>query len=429
VAEAVIRVSDLGKRYRLGSYVGDKTLRDSFTRLYTSMIGQFSKRRRPVSTAASDASEQLSPSSAAANKSEYIWALKNISFEIPRGEAVGIIGRNGSGKSTLLKVLSRITAPSEGYAEIRGRVGSLLEVGTGFHPDLTGRENIYLNGAILGMRKSEIEARFRDIVDFAEVGRFLDTPVKRYSSGMYVRLAFAVAAHLEPEILIVDEVLAVGDARFQQKCLGKMGSVANEGRTILFVSHNMNAVRRLCSSVVLLESGRMVEYGPTDQIIGKYLVTSGSGESSTFLLPPGQESAPGRGSFLRVYDEHGTPQSHFFVGERWTIAFEFEITVPLTRAVAAVSLMTIDNIAIVTYLSASKDVPAGKYKVVFHCDIPLSVCEVQLVASLFENDHRYYFESSGMVTIAERVKDSEVHRGPSTGLLASTARPPIESIV
>ena len=186
-----------------------------------------------------------------------IWALKDVSFEVQQGEVVGIIGRNGAGKSTLLKILSRITDPTEGRVEIHGRVGSLLEVGTGFHPELTGRENIYLNGAILGMKQAEIERKFDEIVAFAEIEKFLDTPVKRYSSGMYVRLAFAVAAHLEPEILLVDEVLAVGDAEFQKKCLGKMGDVAKEGRTVLFVSHNMGAVTTLCKRGILLDTGKI----------------------------------------------------------------------------------------------------------------------------------------------------------------------------
>ena len=185
----------------------------------------------------------------------HIWALKDVSFEVERGQVIGIIGGNGAGKSTLLKILSRITEPTLGAAEIRGRVGSLLEVGTGFDRELTGRENVFLNGAILGMRKAEIERKFDEIVEFSGVGKFIDTPVKRYSSGMYVRLAFAVAAHLEPEILIVDEVLAVGDAEFQRKCLGKMGTIAQEGRTILFVSHSMSAVLRLCSHAVLLKGG------------------------------------------------------------------------------------------------------------------------------------------------------------------------------
>jgi lipopolysaccharide transport system ATP-binding protein len=201
---------------------------------------------------------------------EEFWALKDVSFEVKRGEVIGIIGRNGAGKSTLLKILSRITEPTRGRAVIHGRVASLLEVGTGFHPELTGRENIYLNGAILGMTQAEIKGRFDEIVDFAEVARFLDTPVKRYSSGMYVRLAFAVAAHLEPEILIVDEVLAVGDFAFQKKCLGKMHDVAKAGRTVLFVSHNMSAVRKLCDNAILLHEGKVQLRGPTEPIISAY---------------------------------------------------------------------------------------------------------------------------------------------------------------
>lgn len=202
---------------------------------------------------------------------EFIWALDHVSFEVQPGEVVGIIGRNGAGKSTLLKILSRVVCPTAGRAVIRGRIGSLLEVGTGFHPELTGRENIYLNGAILGMTRAEIRRKFDEIIAFAEIERFLDTPVKRYSSGMYVRLAFAVAAHLEPEILIVDEVLAVGDAQFQRKCLGKMGAVSRQGRTILFVSHNMTAVRVLCPRVICLRGGRIVQDGDTAAVIQSYL--------------------------------------------------------------------------------------------------------------------------------------------------------------
>lgn len=205
---------------------------------------------------------------------EEVWALKDVSFEIHRGEAVGIIGRNGAGKSTLLKVLSRITEPSTGRVTIKGRIASLLEVGTGFHPELTGRENIYLNGTILGMTRVEIKQKFDEIVAFAEVEKYLDTPVKRYSSGMYVRLAFAVAAHLEPEILVVDEVLAVGDATFQKKCLGKMGEVAHEGRTVLFVSHNMAAITQLCSKGMLIESGKIRASGITDEVVRKYLTVN-----------------------------------------------------------------------------------------------------------------------------------------------------------
>jgi len=212
-------------------------------------------------------------------RTEEFWALKNVDFEVQPGEVVGVIGRNGAGKSTLLKILSRITEPTEGKVRLRGRVGSLLEVGTGFHPELTGRENVYLNGSILGMSHKEIDRRFDEIVAFSEVERFLDTPVKRYSSGMYVRLAFAVAAHLEPEILIVDEVLAVGDAEFQKKCLGRMGNVAKEGRTVLFVSHNMTAITSLCNRAVLLDAGRVSSpTGSVSELVNQYLghVTSTS---------------------------------------------------------------------------------------------------------------------------------------------------------
>jgi ABC-type polysaccharide/polyol phosphate transport system ATPase subunit len=209
-----------------------------------------------------------------------IWALQDVSLEIKRGEVMGIIGRNGAGKSTLLKILSRITEPTEGRVILDGRVGSLLEVGTGFHPELTGRENIYLNGTILGMHKAEIDRKFDEIVEFSEIGQFLDTPVKRYSSGMYVRLAFAVAAHLEPEILVVDEVLAVGDAAFQKKCLGKMEDVSKQGRTVLFVSHNMQAVQRLCTRAILLKDGRKELEGATREVVAEYLATA------SFLVQP-----------------------------------------------------------------------------------------------------------------------------------------------
>ncbi|OPX94106.1 MAG: Teichoic acids export ATP-binding protein TagH [Syntrophorhabdus sp. PtaB.Bin027] len=210
------------------------------------------------------------------NLKREIWALNNVSFDVKKGEVVGIIGRNGAGKSTLLKILSRITTPTEGEVDIYGRVGALLEVGTGFHPELTGRENIFLTGSILGMRKQEIEEKFDEIIKFAEIEKFLDTPAKRYSSGMYVRLGFSVAAHLEPEILLVDEVLAVGDASFQKKCLGKLGDVASEGRTVLFVSHNMGAIKKLCTRALLIESGNLVEDGITSEVITHYLDQSGS---------------------------------------------------------------------------------------------------------------------------------------------------------
>ncbi len=272
MSEIAVQVHHLSKMYRIGAPQKQyKTLREE-------MIGVL---KRPISW--------LRNSPFSDRKSEILWALKDISFEIKRGEVVGVVGRNGAGKSTLLKILSRITEPTEGTARIRGRVGSLLEVGTGFHPELTGRENIYLNGAILGMTRGEIGGKFDEIVAFAEVEKFLDTPVKHYSSGMYVRLAFAVAAHLEPEILLMDEVLSVGDAAFQKKCLGKMGGVAQEGRTILFVSHNMLAIRSLCTRAVWLEQGRILMEGVAAKVVDEYMMRDLREEttSATVLEDPG----------------------------------------------------------------------------------------------------------------------------------------------
>jgi lipopolysaccharide transport system ATP-binding protein len=253
-SDVAVRVAGIGKQYHLGSArAGYSTLRDRLQELASSSLRALVRRGRR---------EAERPS---------FWALQDVSFEVRQGDVVGIIGRNGAGKSTLLKILSRITEPTTGEAEIRGRVGSLLEVGTGFHPELTGRENVFLNGAILGMTRTEIKRHFDEIVAFAEVEKFIDTPVKHYSSGMYMRLAFAVAAHLEPEILIVDEVLAVGDAEFQAKCLGKMGQAAKSGRTVLFVSHNITAISTLCNKGILLESGLLSVAGEIGGVVTKYL--------------------------------------------------------------------------------------------------------------------------------------------------------------
>jgi lipopolysaccharide transport system ATP-binding protein len=284
----IICVENLGKCYRINHKQSERyaTLRDVIAEKFAASWQRLRGRSQASDlrhlTSGSAQNSDIRPLIYARNSHEDFWALKDVSFEIKRGEVVGIIGRNGAGKSTLLKILSRITELTEGRVRIKGRVASLLEVGTGFHPELTGRENIFLNGAILGMTRAEIKRKFDTIVAFAEVEKFLDTPVKRYSSGMYVRLAFAVAAHLEPEILIVDEVLAVGDAVFQKKCLGKMGEVAQGGRTVLFVSHNMNAVETLCNRALLLEKGQMVEEGgEVRKVIARYLSGSAGNEVVT----------------------------------------------------------------------------------------------------------------------------------------------------
>lgn len=269
--DVVIQVDQLSKQYRLGT-IGGGRLVDDVSRWWAKL----GRKEDPLSKVG------IPPASGGRlPKPDTIWALKDVSFEVKRGQVLGIIGQNGAGKSTLLKILSRVAAPTSGEARVKGRIASLLEVGTGFHPELTGRENIYLNGAILGMTKAEIRTKFDEIVAFSEVEQFIDTPVKRYSSGMYVRLAFAVAAHLEPEILIVDEVLAVGDAEFQKKCLGKMQAVAGNGRTVLFVSHNMAAVQNLCSQGLVLTAGGLAFHGPVSEAVDCYLRPSSETTSGT----------------------------------------------------------------------------------------------------------------------------------------------------
>jgi lipopolysaccharide transport system ATP-binding protein len=276
MSDTVIHVENLGKRYRIGQRERYLALRDVITEAVKAPFRALARRGKNNQ-----------------NEDNFIWALKDLSFEVKRGEVLGIIGRNGAGKSTLLKVLSQITEPTEGHATIHGRVASLLEVGTGFHPELTGRENIFLNGAILGMSRKEIQRKFDEIVAFSEIEKFLDTPVKRYSSGMYVRLAFAVAAHMEPEILLVDEVLAVGDTQFQKKCLGKMGNVAKEGRTVLFVSHNMVAVQTLCQHAFWLDAGQLKAQGAVSPIVTTYLRSGLAEDDAGERVWPDMASAPG----------------------------------------------------------------------------------------------------------------------------------------
>ena len=285
-ADVAVRVEGLSKLYRIGQERQRyDTLRDQVQR----------------------SARQLVTRSGKHDKGRDLWAVRDVSFDVARGEVLGIVGRNGAGKTTMLRILSRITEPTEGRAEIHGRLGSLLEVGTGFHPELTGRDNVFLNGAILGMRRAEIARKFDEIVEFSGVQKFIDTPVKRYSSGMYVRLAFSVAAHLEPEILVVDEVLAVGDAEFQRRCMGKMESIGQAGRTVLFVSHNMQAITRMCDRVLLLDGGRLIKDGPAPSVVSAYL--QGQSGSSAHRDWPDANDAPGddqvRLRSVRVVDEAG----------------------------------------------------------------------------------------------------------------------------
>jgi homopolymeric O-antigen transport system ATP-binding protein len=303
VSDIAIRAENLSKQFRIGaSQPRYRTLRE-----HISNVVSLRRRRERAAT-------------------DTIWGLKDISFEVATGETVGIIGPNGAGKSTLLKILSRITEPTGGRAELHGRVGSLLEVGTGFHSELTGRENLYLNGAILGMRKADIDRKADEIVAFAETGRFIDTPVKHYSSGMYLRLAFAVAAHLEPEILIVDEVLAVGDLNFQNKCLGKMEEVASQGRTVLFVSHNMGAITNLCTSALWLDAGKIVAQGAVNDTVASYIqsVRRASQNNASGWKHKGSGGA----CFMdaRTLDATGAPRETFGMGECIVVEFDIEIS-------------------------------------------------------------------------------------------------------
>jgi lipopolysaccharide transport system ATP-binding protein len=327
MSDIAIRVENLSKQYRLGAALTRyPTLRDALVHTLNSPQRWLARRK-------SDHLRQRG----ASDPSNIIWALRNLSFEVRQGQVLGIIGRNGAGKSTLLKILSRVTEPTEGLGEIHGRVGSLLEVGTGFHPELTGRENIYLNGAILGMRRVEIDRKFNEIVEFSEVGQFLDTPVKRYSSGMYLRLAFAVAAHLEPEILVVDEVLAVGDAEFQRKCLGKMSDVAREGRTVLFVSHNMSAILRLTQESLVIDQGRLVMRAPSTEAVDYYLSRGFSRLGERTWAP--EEVAAGSRCVaavpfcpiaLRVLDPKGRIVDTVRSVEPITLEVEYRLSAPIT---------------------------------------------------------------------------------------------------
>jgi lipopolysaccharide transport system ATP-binding protein len=307
-SDIAIKVRSLGKSYRIQHKINSGVANQQSSRLHFPWPWSANQGR----------SERITE--------EVFWALRDVSFDVSKGKVFGIIGQNGAGKSTMLKLLSRITDPTEGYAEIRGRVGSLLEVGTGFHPELSGRENIYLNGTLLGMRRREINSVLDDIIDFAEVSRFIDTPVKRYSSGMYVRLAFAVAAHLEPEILIIDEVLAVGDLRFQQKCLGKMKDVTGHGRTVLFVSHSLNTVNTLCDECLLLENGQVKQIGPTSEVTAAYFNSNQDGSGPSLDLsasPHGDEVARLLGA--RLIDEGGRAMSHARLEVPFGIEMSYEL--------------------------------------------------------------------------------------------------------
>ena len=343
MVEPVISVDTIGKRYRIisASTARYHTLRERLSTLVSSPFRRlFSKAKGPK------------PSGY-----DWIWALRDVSFEVPSGEVLGIIGKNGSGKTTLLKILSRITEPTSGFARIKGRVGSLLEVGTGFHPELSGRENTYLNGAILGMRKQEIDRKFDEIMAFAQIEKFADTPVKPYSSGMYVRLAFSVAAHLEPEILLVDEVLAVGDAEFQRRCMGKMQDVAGEGRTVLFVSHNLSSVRQLCDRCILLEKGTVRAIGTPEEAISQYVNTENFSLGADVEVrewPSRSGTAEGQITRIRVFNSSGERTNVIGIGEPFRVRLQISLPPSTGRSVIGLEIKRTDGLPVLNLRSDSQ---------------------------------------------------------------------------
>ena len=353
MSKTVIEVNNLGKQYRLGQ-VGTGTMSDDLKRFLYKIKGKEDPFLKIGE--ANDRSKKAN--------SDYTWALKDINFKVQQGEVLGIIGKNGAGKSTLLKILSRTTLPTTGEYKVRGRIASLLEVGTGFHPDLSGRENIFLNGAILGMTKVEIKKQFDAIIDFSGVERYIDTPVKRYSSGMYVRLAFAVAAHLEPEILIVDEVLAVGDAEFQKKCLGKMKDVSSQGRTVLFVSHNMEAVKNLTNQSIVLKNGQLIYSGDTSSAVNQYLRNN---DLKSSLIFDTFEEAIGN-EFVKVKSVKVISENNEFkIDSELTIEFQFWNLSDFEEIIVAFDLSHVSG---ATVFSVSNQISVTKKLTIVKCTIP-----------------------------------------------------------
>jgi len=410
----IINIENVGKQYRVAS-----ERRAAYATLRDALVGAFDRSVKRLTGRAERAED------------ETFWALRGIDLDIHPGERLGIVGCNGAGKSTLLKILSRITEPSEGRVRLYGRVGSLLEVGTGFHGELTGRENIYLNGAILGMKHAEIERNFDEIVAFAEIDRFLNTPVKRYSTGMYMRLAFAVAAHLQPEILIVDEVLAVGDAAFQKKCLGKMSQVSRDGRTVIFVSHNMGAVQSLCSRVLWLAGGRVVQEGEPSRVISDYLKTTLTTMNQQTWSDP--KTAPGnervRMHRAAVVPANGALQDHFTVRTPLRVEFEYWNLVPGAQLNLSVIVRTEEGVPIFSTSSFreadwhGKPFPAGLFRSSF--DIPADLLNdgthrVLLEIRKNERDLVFHMEDILVFDVLDAVEERTVWFGKWIGAVRPT---------
>lgn len=393
MSNIAIKAENLGKAYQLGQ-IGTGTISRDLERWYARIRGKEDPFLR-----IGEGNNQNTKS-----QSDVVWSLKDINFEIEQGDAVGIIGRNGAGKSTLLKILSKVTAPTTGKITGKGRIASLLEVGTGFHPELSGRENIFLNGAILGMRRKEIQRKLDEIVDFAGIERYLDTPVKRYSSGMYVRLAFAVAAHLESEILIVDEVLAVGDAEFQKKCLGKMSEVSKgEGRTVLFVSHNMASIQKLCKKSLLLENGQTSFMGLTNKAIEKHIQNNKASESIYDIQTENAHELRAYAQQLRVEDKFGNLINEILIGDLWQVRVKFRITKKTNHFIIALGVSNSLGVDLRTSWSSPSNLDEGEYEALFKENILLfttGTYKLTLGLSTFENVIQY-LEDVANISISE----------------------------
>jgi lipopolysaccharide transport system ATP-binding protein len=397
----IITVENISKLYHLGAAeANSRSLREALTGAMRDPLGVVKRNGN--------------------GRGELLWALKDINFGVEQGEIIGVIGRNGAGKSTLLKILSRITEPTTGRIRLYGRVGSLLEVGTGFHPELTGRENVFLNGAILGMKREEINRKFDEIVAFSEIERFIDTPVKRYSTGMYTRLAFAIAAHLEPEILIVDEVLAVGDIAFQKKCIGKMDGVAREGRTVIFVSHAMEPIRKLCGRSILLERGRIAALGKSEDIIAKYVEDTAHAKAVYEIpKPKDADESPGYAYRLTVEDCDGNPLTIIPVGKPWQVRIHFQINRPVEHFIIAMGLYANSTTNLRTCWAEPRDLKPGKYEAVFREEtIMLSTGRYGIAFGLSTFERAFhYVQEAGIIDIAEFAEGVELVRIANHGFL------------
>lgn len=408
--KSIIRVENLSKAYRIG--VAEKksdTIAGALLNAIKSPIRNF-KQLRNLRELDRD-------------ESSVFWALKDINFEVKEGEVLGIIGHNGAGKSTLLKILSRITEPTEGRITIHGRVSSLLEVGTGFHPDLTGRENIYMNGTILGMRKKEIDAKLDEIITFSGINKYIDTPVKRYSSGMTVRLAFSVAAHLEPEILIIDEVLAVGDVEFQKKCLGKMEEVSSAGRTVLFVSHNMASVQKLCTSGIILEAGRKRHEGPILDIIERYLEIFT--ETAEYHFEQPETDTGGWVQTVTIEDLNGELLPVISVGQSWQVRIKFKLNRDFESFIVALGISTKEDLPLRTIYSNAVWTKAGIYEAVFvQQDILYATGHYKLVIGISTYERTIHYIDKGLsLHISELMGevDERIIRNKNVGYILNPA--------